>query len=104
MILDKVEDDQLLDQHCQPALARLLEYDAKKNTELFNTLRVYTQAGFNKSRTAQLLFSHRNTISYRIQQIEQICGIDLSNEDLLFTLQLSFNIYFYRKERFIGNG
>lgn len=104
MILDKVEDDQLLDQHCHPALARLLEYDAKKNTELFNTLRVYTQAGFNKSRTAQLLFSHRNTISYRIQQIEQICGIDLSNEDLLFTLQLSFNIYFYRKERFIGNG
>ena len=65
--------------------------------ELFNTLRVYTEAGFNKARAAQMLFIHRNTINYRIQQIEQLCGIDLSNENLLFTLQLSFRIHAYRK-------
>ena len=100
MLLDKVEDDRMLDQYCHPALAKLLEYDAQKNTDLYNTLRLYTFYGFNKSQTAKAMFSHRNTIIYRISQIEEICGIDLSNTDLLFTLLLSFWIYDYRQGRF----
>lgn len=101
MMLDRVDDDNLLDQYCHPALRRLLDYDAKKNTELFETLRIYTQTGFSISKTAQLLFSHRNTISYRIQQIEQLCGINMDDEQLLFNLQISFNIHAYRKNQFI---
>lgn len=101
MMLDKVEDDDLLDQYCHPALHRLAEYDSRKNTELFETLRVFTQTGFSISRTAQLLFNHRNTISYRIQQIEQLCGIDLGDEQLMLNLHISFNINAYRKNRYI---
>lgn len=101
MMLDKVEDDHLLDEYCHPALHRLAEYDSRKNTELFETLRVYTQTGFSIRRTAQMLFNHRNTISYRIQQIEELCGIDLGDEQLMFNLQISFNIYAYRKSRYI---
>ena len=97
VMLDRVDDETLLNSCCHPALELLARYDAKKGMELFNTLRVYTEAGFNKARAAQMLFIHRNTINYRIQQIEQLCGIDLSNENLLFTLQLSFRIHDYRK-------
>ena len=91
--------------HCyHPALKQLADYDRKKGGELFETLRVYTETGFNKAQAAQMLFIHRNTINYRIQQIEQLCSIDLSGEKnakLVFTLQLSFKIFLYRKNRMI---
>ncbi|MCI2056611.1 MAG: helix-turn-helix domain-containing protein [Oscillibacter sp.] len=101
VLLNQVEDDKLLEECSHPALAQLLEYDRQKKTDFFDTLRILTQSGFNKNRTAQLLFVHRNTINYRIQQIEDICKIDLSDERLLFTMQLSFCIYTWQKNRYL---
>lgn len=103
MMLDRIDSEAFMAQCCHPALQYLFTYDAKNGTELFPTLNAYTMTGFNKSRTAQVLYIHRNTVNYRIQQIEQLCGIDLSNEKLLFTLQLSFQIFSYRQNRLIDN-
>ena len=103
IILDKINDDKFLDSCCHPALEQLASYDAKKGMELLETLRVYTEAGFSKAQAAQKLFIHRNTINYRIQQIEQLCNIDLSDEKLLFSLQMSFRIFSYRRNRLISN-
>ncbi|MCI8909761.1 MAG: hypothetical protein HFG09_03690 [Oscillibacter sp.] len=104
ILLDRVSNDKLLASGCHPALEQLRIYDEKKGMELFETLRAYTEAGFNKARAAQMIFIHRNTINYRIRQIEQLCNIDLSNEKLLFTLQLSFRLYSYRENHLIGSG
>lgn len=101
VILDQIEDDRLLEQCCHPALATLMEYDRQKKTDFFDTLRIFTQSGFNKNSTAQMMFVHRNTINYRIQQIEEICKIHLADERLLFTMQLSFSIFSWRKNRFL---
>lgn len=104
IILDQVKEEQFLDHCYHPALKQLADYDRKKGGELFETLRVYAETGFNKAQAAQMLFIHRNTINYRIQQIEQLCSIDLSGEKnakLLFNLQLSFKIFLYRKNRMI---
>ena len=98
-MLSKIDDEDLVNSCCHPALEQLASYDAQKGMELFDTLRAYTEAGFNKVRAAQMLFIHRNTINYRLQQIERICNVDLSNEELLFTLQLSFRIYAYQKNQ-----
>ena len=54
----------------------LLHYDREKNASPYKTLRIYTRTGFNKIKTAELMFLHRNTVIYRIQQIEDLCGID----------------------------
>ena len=70
----------------------LIHYDREKSAELYQTLRVFTKCGFNKAHTSERLFLHRNTVNYRIAQIESICGIDLSTTELLFSLQLSFLI------------
>lgn len=99
MLMDQVEDDRLLKQCCHPALNKLMEYDSKKGTDLFNTLRVFTQCAFNKGETAELLFTHRNTVTYRIQQIEELCGINLSDLKLLFPMQISFQIFSYQKNK-----
>ena len=103
MILDRIDDEKFMAQCCHPALQRLASYDEKNGTELFGTLNAFTKTGFNKTSTAQALYIHRNTVNYRIQQIESLCGIDLSNEKLLFVLQLSFQLYSYRQNRLIDS-
>lgn len=99
VLLDQVDDKSLFQYVRHPALDILHRADAEKNTELYRTLRIYTQTGFNKVKTAELMFLHRNTVSYRIQQIESLCGIDLSDANLLFSLQMSFLIDSYQNNK-----
>ncbi len=94
-LLDQVNDSKLFTYARHPVLDRLLEFDREKNSNLYQTLRVYVRTGFNKIKTSELMFLHRNTVGYRIQQIEDLCGIDLSNMDLLFPLQMSYLIDSY---------
>lgn len=77
---------------CHPALARLRQYDHEHHTELYNTLKVLTETGFNQRKTAELLFLHRNTLNYRKLRIEEIGGINLDDTDVLFQLFYSFQI------------
>jgi purine catabolism regulator len=95
VLFDQMDDNNIFSYVRHPALDILAAFDAEKGSDLYNTLKVYAQAGFNKIKAAELLFLHRNTVNYRIQQIENLCNIDLSNTDLLFPLQLSLIIDSY---------
>jgi hypothetical protein len=95
VLLDQMDDNSIFSYARHPALDIIAAFDTEKGSNLYNTLKVYAQTGFNKIKTAELLYLHRNTVNYRIQQIENLCNIDLSNTDLLFPLQLSFIIDAY---------
>ena len=95
-----MEDKPLLEQCRHPVLASLEAYDAGKNTELYETLKIYTKTGFSKNHTAELMFMHRNTVNYRIQQIENLFSVDFSDPSLLFKLQYSFYIDAFLKNRY----
>lgn len=60
--------------------------------ELCHTLLSYIDHHLNATQTAKALFIHRNTIQYRIEQIETILGVDLNNNDIIFQLRLAFYI------------
>lgn len=94
-LFDDMASKSLLSYSRHPALDTLIKYDRKKGSELYQTLRVFTKCGFNKAKTSEELFLHRNTVNYRISQIEQICEMDLSSTDELFSLQFSFLIDAY---------
>jgi DNA-binding PucR family transcriptional regulator len=98
-LLDQVNDSNLFSYARHPALDILLRYDREKDANLYQTLQIYTRTGFNKIKTAELMFLHRNTVTYRIQHIEDLCGIDLSSMELLFPLQVSFLIDSYLNNR-----
>ncbi|QGU95986.1 hypothetical protein GOM49_13605 [Clostridium bovifaecis] len=91
-ILNKMPVEVHLGKFCHPALARLRGYDHEHGTELYNTLKVLTETGFNQRKTAELLFLHRNTLNYRKHRIEEVGGICFENEGLLFQLLYSFQI------------
>lgn len=46
------------------------------------------------------MFMHRNTVNYRIQQIENLFSVDFSDPSLLFKLQYSFYIDAFLKNRY----
>ncbi|MDO4490448.1 MAG: helix-turn-helix domain-containing protein [Lachnospiraceae bacterium] len=72
------------------AMNTLKQYDADNHTELFHTLKVYLRLERNLLQTAKKLYIHRSTLSYRIERIQNITGIDLEDEKERLKLLLSF--------------
>lgn len=79
-----------------PKLTRLKEYDKENNTDLFQTLKVFLEMERNVLQTSKLLYIHRSTLSYRLERIKKITGINLEDPKERLILQLSF--YFMELE------
>ncbi len=91
-LLDALPEGLRLMRYCHPVLPLLRDYDQRKGTELYETLRTYTLTGFNQNKTAELLFMHRNTLNYRRQKIMELASIDLEDPQTKFLLSYSFAI------------
>ncbi|MGI9860547.1 PucR family transcriptional regulator ligand-binding domain-containing protein [Moorella naiadis] len=77
----------------QESLGKLLEYDREKNTELIRTLQVYFQHHGNLKKVSEALFTHYNTILYRLERIQEISGLNLDNPDDRFNLEVALKLY-----------
>ncbi len=77
--------------YLHPCLKRIYLYDQEYDTEYFNTLIVYFKNFKEKNKASEELNIHRNTLNYRLQKIEEIARIDLSNPELSYYLLT--NIY-----------
>lgn len=82
---------------CLPEVIKLIQYDRKGSGELVKTLKTYLRCGGHKSQTAKELFVHLNTIKYRLQQINDIMGIDLDQNENALKILLSFKLLEYRE-------
>ncbi|SMB99779.1 PucR C-terminal helix-turn-helix domain-containing protein [Thermanaeromonas toyohensis ToBE] len=71
----------------------LYEYDTFKGGELLKTLEVYIQTNCNIKRTAELLFTHYNTVLYRLTKIKQITGFDPDDPEQRLTLQAALRLF-----------
>lgn len=69
-------------------IAPLQAYDARRNSNLLRTLRVYFATGANASEAAERLFLHRNSMLYRLARIEELTGLDLKDPRARLALQL----------------
>ena len=70
----------------------LLQYDAKKGTELIRTLDAYFENNSNINRTSEVLFTHYNTVLYRMERIRAITGMDLNNPNDRLNLELALKV------------
>ncbi|SMH36464.1 Purine catabolism regulatory protein-like family protein [Rathayibacter oskolensis] len=73
-------------------LGRLIEHDARYNSQLVATLSAFLDCGGSWVRTAEQTHLHLNTVRYRIARVEELTQRDLSNTsdraDLFLALQL----------------
>ena len=84
----------LLD-YCHPLVRDLMEYDQREGKDYLTTLRAYALCGMNFTRAAELLHMHRNSVIYRMKQIEEILDFDFSTAEFGFHIDLSFRILDY---------
>ncbi len=73
-------------------LGKLISHDDARNAELVQTLDAFFASHGNLSQTATRLHIHRNTLTYRLEQIAQITQLDLDDADARFSLQLALKL------------
>ncbi len=78
--------------YVHPALEILRNYDLQTDNSLYQTLHVYLSTKYNLKKTSELLFIHRNSLSYRMEKIITLTNISLEDSNTLFWLELSFKI------------
>ncbi|MCO7025755.1 PucR family transcriptional regulator [Tetragenococcus halophilus] len=74
-------------------LYKLIAYDQKNQLNLLQTLASYLANHQNIAVTARKLYIHRNTLIYRIERIENILAIDITEPNIALSLQLALKFY-----------
>ncbi len=59
----------------------LLQYDREKGGELVCTLETYIECNFSRTKTADKMHLHRNSLNYRLQKISELLDRDLETLD-----------------------
>ena len=88
-LLVGIEDTDEVERFVQRWIGALLDYDRQRSSDLVRTLFHYLDQGGRYEATASALIVHRNTLKYRLQRIRQITGLDLSDPETSFNLQLA---------------
>lgn len=80
--------------YLHPALPAIRSYDASHGTDFYRTLFTYLRNESRQSQTADELFIHRNTLFLRLEKLQELWPIDLTDPEERFYLLFSF---YYRQ-------
>lgn len=72
------------------ALRRIIQFDTEHNSDNLKILHTYIKCGLNAAAAGEVLFMHRNNVRYRIKQIEEITGMDLSDYETRLGFDISY--------------
>lgn len=72
---------------------RLDQYDQDHRTDLLQTLDAYLEAKGNVREVSRRLYTHYNTVLYRLQRIQQITSYDLESAADRLHLQVALHAY-----------
>lgn len=73
-------------------LGPLLDYDARHDSDLVDTVDAYLAADGNLSRAAERLTIHAKTVRYRLDRVESMSGRDLSSQADRFDIQMAISV------------
>jgi sugar diacid utilization regulator len=79
------------------ALGPVLDYDARRGTELLPTLHAYFDSGGNLSRAKDGLHVHVNTVAQRLERIGALLGPDWSEPARALEIQLALRLHALRR-------
>ena len=78
-IFTNMTDKEQLRPYIPDSLYNLYQYDQQKNGELVSTLECYLNHNQSLKKTSQLMYVHYRTVSYRLEKIAEISGMDFTN-------------------------
>ena len=75
------EDPGELERFYEETLAPLAAYDEQYETELVKTVETYLDNDGNVAQTAASLFTHRHTVRYRLERVQELTGHDIGSSE-----------------------
>lgn len=91
-ILFRDDNDELL-AFAEKGLAPLIEYDWSNGTDLLKTLDAYLTHQGRLAETARRLYIHVNTLRQRLQRVEDVLSVSLSDPLARLNLQLALRVH-----------
>ena len=97
-IFGEIDDVTELERYIPETLKKLYLYDDEHKGELITTLQMYLRNNQSIKKTADEMFVHYRTISYRLEKIKQISGINFDNANEVLAVSNGLIIYKMLKE------
>ena len=97
-IFGEIDDMTKLERYIPETLKKLYEYDDEHKGELIPTLQMFLRNNQSIKKTAGAMFVHYRTISYRLEKIKQISGINFDNANEVLAVSNGLIIYKMLKE------
>ena len=91
--LYSAKDNPIIERIYDITTRKIIDYDIKNKTKLFETLDVLIHNNFNMTEASENLFVHRNTLYNRLEKIEEATGYDLNNSQSRLLLHLGMKIH-----------
>ena len=82
------------------SLLTILRYDRENGTQYFGTLRSYLINERSIPKTAGSLIIHRTTLTYRLQRIQELFGLNL--DDACHRLYMLMSLFLLNSEEYTG--
>ncbi|MFJ4169731.1 PucR family transcriptional regulator [Paenarthrobacter sp. NPDC089714] len=77
----------------QRLLGPVFDYEQRQDGDLMVTLKTYLDSQRSWQKTASALFTHRQTIIYRIRKIGELTGLDMGETSTLAQLWLALQVH-----------
>ena len=97
-IFGEIDDVTELERYIPETLKKLYLYDDEHKGELITTLQMYLRNNQSIKKTAGAMFVHYRTISYRLEKIKQISGINFDDANEVLAVSNGLIIYKMLKE------
>ena len=94
-MLMSYENTAPMQQFANEVLSPVIQYEKKAHTQLIETMWAYFECDCNLQRTADKLFSHKNTVKYRLHRVEQLTGKNFTNRYQSQELYNALMIYYF---------
>ncbi|WP_093837858.1 helix-turn-helix domain-containing protein [Streptomyces aidingensis] len=88
-----LSDSRDIDGFVRRTIGPLLDYDARRGTELAATLEAYFASGMSAARAKDALHIHVNTVTQRLDRIARLLGTDWQSPDRVLEIQLALRLH-----------
>ena len=78
-LFSELADKKVMQEFIDSTLGVIIEYDTNNNSKLLETLKAYLWNYNSLIHASELLYTHRNTVKYRVQRISQLTGSDFDD-------------------------
>ena len=78
-LFSELADKKVMQEFIDSTLGVIIEYDRNNNSKLLETLKAYLWNNNSLILASEHLYTHRNTVKYRVQRISQLTGRDFDD-------------------------